>query len=773
MPNWLKASRLYASVAILATLTGSAFAQDIVPGRLIVKFKDGVSNARKQEVLKGHSASLKSTIDPLGVMILSIPENASPEAVAARMKHEDGVEFAEPDRIVHPCQTPSYKLPNDPYFGSYQWGLHKIGCPYAWAITTGNASIVIAVLDSGVQTTNPDLSAQMLAGWNVVSNSSDVTDTLGHGTAVAGVLGASSNNGVGVTGVAWNCKVMPIKVANSQNTVLQSSVDSGLTWAADHGARVANVSLLLTPDSALASAANYFRSKGGVVVTGSGNSGTNTALPDSYYMMTVGGTDSDDTVDPTSSFGNNVDIAAPIIDWTTSINSSTYQSASGTSIATPFVSGAAALVLSINPNLTPDQVTSILETTSVDLGTPGWDMYFGWGRLNVYAAVQKAQASLSTDTTPPTVSFTSPAAGSTVSGTVSVYANAADNNVVDSVTFYIDGIQNVQCLTSPYVLTWDTTKVADGTHTIKAVATDGAKNVSVVGMNLTVSNGDTVPPTVSLTAPVNSTSLSGSVSLSALAADNVAVASVTFSVDGAQIGQDVAAPYTLSWNSTSVGNGAHTITATAVDSAGNSATSSVSVTVNNGDTTAPTVTLTAPSNGSGLAGVVTITATAADNVGVVSVSFYCDGALVATDTASPYFYNWDTTTVADGAHTLSAIGKDAAGNSATSSVNVTVSNTATPSTVDSSPPSISIMSPSSGSTVGKAGLKVTVNALDNVGVVRVELYLDGKLAATSSSSPWSCSVGSKSLSAGSHSVYCKAYDAAGNVGTSQTITVTK
>jgi hypothetical protein len=202
----------------------------------------------------------------------------------------------------------------------------------------------------------------------------------------------------------------------------------------------------------------------------------------------------------------------------------------------------------------------------------------------------------------------------------------------------------------------------------------------------TTSAADTTAPTVSLTAPAASATVSGSVSVTATAADNVGVSNVQFRLDGANLGSaDSSSPYSVSWDTTAAGNGAHTLTAVARDAAGNTTTSTaVSVTVNNvaapGDTTAPTVSVTAPANSATVSGTLNVTANASDNVGVLGVQFRIDSSNLGTeDLSSPYSISWNTTGVANGAHTLRAIARDAAGNQTTSAVvNVTVNNAAPP-----------------------------------------------------------------------------------------------
>jgi hypothetical protein len=191
---------------------------------------------------------------------------------------------------------------------------------------------------------------------------------------------------------------------------------------------------------------------------------------------------------------------------------------------------------------------------------------------------------------------------------------------------------------------------------------------------------DTTAPTVSITAPTQGATVSGTVSVSANASDNVGVAGVQFRLDGANLGaEDTTAPYSASWNTTTVSNGNHTLTAVARDAAGNQTTSAaVTVTVSNAaaDTTPPSVSISAPAQGATVSGSVTVSATASDNVGVAGVQFQLDGvSLSAEDTVAPYSISWDTATASNATHTLTAVARDAAGNRATSaSVSVTVLN---------------------------------------------------------------------------------------------------
>ena len=289
------------------------------------------------------------------------------------------------------------------------------------------------------------------------------------------------------------------------------------------------------------------------------------------------------------------------------------------------------------------------------------------------------------DTTPPTVSITSPAGGSTVSGTITVSANASDNVGVAGLQFQLDGVNlGSEDTATPYTVSWNTTTASNASHTLTAIARDAAGNrttSSAVTVTVSNSTADTIPPTDSITSPTSGSTVSGTITVSANASDNVGVAGVQFQLDGANLGaEDTASPYSISWNTTTASNASHTLTAIARDAAGNRTTSSaVTVTVSNStaDTTPPTDSITSPTSGSTVSGTITVSANASDNVGVVGVQFQLDGAnLGAEATASPYSVSWNTTTASNASHTLTAIARDAAGNRTTSSsVAVTTSNT--------------------------------------------------------------------------------------------------
>jgi hypothetical protein len=370
------------------------------------------------------------------------------------------------------------------------------------------------------------------------------------------------------------------------------------------------------------------------------------------------------------------------------------------------------------------------------------------------------------DNTPPAVAITAPAAGTTLTGTTSVAADASDNVGVVGVQFRLDGASlGAEDTTAPYSVAWNTATASNGSHSLTAIARDAAGNVTTsAAIAVTVDNA---PPTVAITAPAGGATVVGTISITASASDNVAVIGVQFRLDGANFGaEDTTAPYSVSWNTTTASEGSHSLTAIARDAAGNVTTSpAIVVTVDNIDEVPPTVAITAPAGGATVAGTISVNASASDNVAVVGVQFRIDGAnLGAEDTVAPYSVSWNTTTASNGSHSVTAIARDAAGNTTTSAA-VTV-------TVDNAPPTVTITAPVAGATV-VGTTSITASASDNVAVVGVRFRLDGaNLGNEDTNPPYSVSWNTTTAAEGSHSLTAIARDAAGNLTTSPAIAVT-
>jgi subtilisin family serine protease len=367
------------------------------------------------------------------------------------------------------------------------------------------------------------------------------------------------------------------------------------------------------------------------------------------------------------------------------------------------------------------------------------------------------QISVTVDNAAPTVTLTNPENGTALTGVVNLTADAGDNVGVQKVQYYRDS--NVllgTSLSAPFDFSWDSTTVTSGTHTLFAVATDIAGNTATsTTISVTV---DRTLPTVSMTAPSIGALVTGTaVALSATASDNVGIARVDFYRDSnVLIGTDNTSPYEMSWDSTSTTSGAHTIYAIATDTVGNTRTSSVvNVTVDN---TGPIVSMSEPANGGLVTGTLTVSANATDNVSVARVEFYRDNqVLLTTDTSSPFSFSWDSTSVTNGAHTLYAIAEDSAGNRTTSSViNITVDNAA---------PTVAITSPANGAQVNRnSTVNINANASDNIGVVKVEFYVNNVLKCTDTAPAYTCAWLVPNQKA-TWSLKATAYDAVGKTAT--------
>lgn len=339
----------------------------------------------------------------------------SEEDLASLIEATGAVEFAVPDYVVSPVGKPQPPPPppgptNDPDYG-LQWHHAKINSPGAWTNTTGQ-SVVIAVCDSGIDPTHPDLQGRLLTslGWNTYLNNAEWSDINGHGTMVAGAAASVGNNALGGLGVAWNAPIMPIRASfNTNGDAYQSDLAEAVRYAADNGARVINVSFAGWDDPQRRSACQYAWNLGAVTCVAAGNNGasqdwgnrdTSVAQQDSYYMLLVGATASDDTKAYFSNYGTPVDFFAPGVGIYTTAMGGGYATADGTSLASPIVAGLAALILDIDPSCTPAEVETIIRNSCVDLGDAGEDNVFGTGRINAAAAVSLAMSMISTNQSP-------------------------------------------------------------------------------------------------------------------------------------------------------------------------------------------------------------------------------------------------------------------------------------------------------------------------------------------------------------------------------------
>lgn len=552
-----------------SNIKASTPVEEFVPGRVLVKFRKGVVSDHARQVIAALGAREDRRIAGSGVHILELPLDLNEKAYVNSFQGRPEVEFAELDKIVAPADI----IPNDPWYRDAEWHLRKISAPSAWSSTTGNSSITVAILDTGVNGAHPDLAGNMVAGWNVYDNDANSDDVHGHGTLVAGTAAAVSNNGVGVASVAWNCRIMPVRITDLNGYATHSTIASGLTWAADHGARVANLSFTKVDGPTVTAGADYFRQKGGVVVSAAGNDGTYRTTPDNTSIFNVSATDTRDNLYSWSTRGDNIDVAAPGSVYSTD-RSGGYLGAAGTSVAAPIVVGVAALVLSVNPSLNPQQVQDIIKRSADDLGTKGWDGSYGSGRVNASQAVEMAAASNS-DTISPNVQFNSPWPGAQVSGNVDVQVAASDNVGVSTINFSVDGVLRGSASgVSAYLFSWDAAGATNGTHVLSASAADAAGNVTTTTIAVEVNNAAT-PLSITITSPGDSTNVTGTIPVLVDVTSSVAVAKVELYVDGKLSSNVTSAPFTNKWNTRKEKGSSHTLQCVVYDKAGGSAQSQV------------------------------------------------------------------------------------------------------------------------------------------------------------------------------------------------------
>lgn len=357
-----------------------------------------------------------------------LPAGMSAEDVCRTLARFDAlIESARPERVGRAMTHGS--LPNDPLF-PLQYALLNLGqtiqgqpgvlgadirATNAWDLHAYGSGVTIAVLDSGVSQSHPDLADRLLPGWNFVGGNSDTDDNYSsHGTHCAGIAAASTNNGIGIAGVAGLASILPVKVLSKYGFGTELDCGAGLVWAADRGARVASVSIGFDPapggdeDTYLRAAVDYATVAGTLVVASAGNTPTLPVVAPARYpnAVAVGATDNRDTLWPLSATGPEISVVAPGVSVLSTWDSkyfgngeNTFDYATGTSQACPHVAGLAALIFSVDPTLNPWQVRSIIEATADDLGAPGRDDLHGHGRINAERAVLAAIGRLPDDST--------------------------------------------------------------------------------------------------------------------------------------------------------------------------------------------------------------------------------------------------------------------------------------------------------------------------------------------------------------------------------------
>ncbi|MFN8672490.1 MAG: S8 family serine peptidase [Candidatus Sericytochromatia bacterium] len=370
-----------------------------VQDEFIIKLNKGI---KPEEYAKTNNLKLVSNI---GLDMYVFKGNSDLEL----LKRDNKVKWVEKNKIINLPKLKSEPfidniknhkrgVTNDPYL-DIQYGISITGTDKAWSVQKGNPKVVVAIIDSGIDATHPEFQGQLVKGMDFTvkpPKEGGDYDKYGHGTHVAGVVAAKADNGIGISGVAPNCKLMPVKIFNDWGQSTEGASTQAVIWAVDNGAKVINASWgSPLPGEAFHEAVKYALEKDVVFVAAVGNSGNNDPDTKPYPGASEGviGVSATTDIDGWASFstyGDQVDLGAPgkaILSTYPLALGNGYRIMEGTSMAAPLVSGAAALVRSQFPNFTQAQVKERLENTAKDTVMTGKDQYVGFGRVDVAKAI--------------------------------------------------------------------------------------------------------------------------------------------------------------------------------------------------------------------------------------------------------------------------------------------------------------------------------------------------------------------------------------------------
>lgn len=392
-------------------------------GQILVRFDSSVRLDLQKEILASYRTKAVKIISPLNIHQLIVPEDMTAEEMVCLLALNPLVEYAEPNR--------SFKLavtPGDPYF-YLQYALSNSGqaigdvpgspqgkvsadikATMGWEESIGKKDVIIGVIDTGYDFNHPDLKNKYVSkGKDFACEDDDATDEIGHGTLIASLIAADTDNGIGIAGVAWDCRVLPAKVFNSEALGLTSWVIEAIIWLADQGVDIINFSIGLEADNpenlqALENAVKYAFEKDVVLVAAAGNDAAGVLFPAAFddYVLAVAATDYNDSRTVWCNFGPEIDVAAPGVRvlgcvpvWFSDLGLSDpalgpYGYGNGTSASAPFVSGLAALIRSVKPELTASDIMNIIRYSADDVNSdlyPGKDQFIGYGRINAEKAL--------------------------------------------------------------------------------------------------------------------------------------------------------------------------------------------------------------------------------------------------------------------------------------------------------------------------------------------------------------------------------------------------
>jgi len=356
------------------------------PDRLLVKYKEGTDELQKASLRQRFGLLLLDRIDKLGVDVLK-PKGGKLEDKLRQLLLLSEIEYVEPDYLAEALETS-----NDPYLGN-QWGLFitqaASASTSAWDTSKSQAEIKIAIVDTGIDLNHEDLRGKVVANHNCTTTAG-LNDVVGHGTHVAGIAAAATNNSIGVAGLGYHASLFNAKALDDSGSGYYSWIANCIVWSTDEGAKVINLSLGGPYSSkTLEQAVNYAWNQGAVLTAAAGNSGNRSRTYPAYYknVIAVAATDQNDKKAPFSSYGTWVDVAAPGVNIYSTYPGNSYKYANGTSMATPHVAGLAALVWTTPQGTSNLQVRKQIELTADKI--PGTGKYWYYGRINAQRAVSE------------------------------------------------------------------------------------------------------------------------------------------------------------------------------------------------------------------------------------------------------------------------------------------------------------------------------------------------------------------------------------------------
>ena len=535
-----------------------------VEDELLIQSYPGAEATALSDLYSDVGATVVEELPEIEATVLKVAQDQF-HLIAESLVESGLIETVQKSYLYEPSE-----VPNDPMF-SQQTHLAQIRAVEAWDVTVGAEDVIIAIVDTGVDLDHPDLEDKIIDGWNMFEGNSDYSDIHGHGTLVAGVVAAVSDNGTGVAGVTWDCPLLVIRTTDGYGRSSSRQLAAGILWAVAHDASVINVSFApLWSDRVVRAAAQEAFNRGRLVVISAGNMGGTTTARGYSETLFVGAIGSSDQIASFSDRGPFVDLVAPGIGVRSTKLGNGYGTADGTSFAAPIVSGVAALAWSINHDLRPVTIESVILDTCIDLGTAGKDSVYGRGAIDAAAAVgQAAETSFVPDTTPPSLRISRPASGATISDRYTAWVTATDRWGVADVVLSIDSMPHATDTRAPYRFLIDTTTFPAGSHELSFVATDLAGNTSqaksvTVTFRRSLRNTVGSPSWITFNSPADGALVSGNVSIQASVSDSDGLATVEWLVDGTTVfvstvfGESTGVSYL--WRTAGMASGRHTVT---------------------------------------------------------------------------------------------------------------------------------------------------------------------------------------------------------------------